>query len=304
MGRGDDGDASKETTEAAVGTGRGDAAAVLSAAETRGNVRMVMWDGTEISNTDVTATRNEWLFKPPQPLRGMLESTVQHERDYPMIYLIFNITVTVLPSAAAQYRFADQLPWWVGPAHVVMIVSLLSAAAPPRNHSRLLLRGCSQRSAFAQLRRSVSRHAQYALFLQRYILCLHYSEHRKIFKKKYAFLNKYLQNVVAPFMGLPTGARSSIRILVQKTLQCFSALFGSFPGLIFGCLVWLQGCTTCTMLSCTTRKTVSTTEYYSHTGSVSLVLCVRVSVTCSFLKLFLSQSGHLVNRHHAVGPQV
>ena len=46
---------------------------------------------------------------------------------------------------------------------------------------------------------------QYALFLQRFILCLHYSEHRRIFKKQYAFLNGYLQNVVAPFMGMPSG---------------------------------------------------------------------------------------------------
>ena len=40
------------------------------AAEQRGDVRMVRWDGTELRNTDLSATRNEWLFKPPQPLRG------------------------------------------------------------------------------------------------------------------------------------------------------------------------------------------------------------------------------------------
>ena len=32
--------------------------------------------------------------------------------------------------------------------------------------------------------------AQYALFLQRYILCLHYSEHRRIFKKRFPSMVK------------------------------------------------------------------------------------------------------------------
>jgi hypothetical protein len=44
-----------------------------------------------------------------------------------------------------------------------------------------------------------------AIFFQRFVLCLHYSEHRKIFKKEYGILNAYLQFVVAPFMGIPTG---------------------------------------------------------------------------------------------------
>lgn len=120
MGRG--GDGGPPSAEAVAGTGRGDAPGVL-APEQGGDVRMVMWDGTELKNTDLTATRNEWLFKPPQPLRGWLESTVAKERDFPMVYLIFNITTIVLPSAFCQYRFADQLPWWTGLLHVVMIVS-------------------------------------------------------------------------------------------------------------------------------------------------------------------------------------
>jgi hypothetical protein len=121
MGRGGDGGGPGGGSGDVAGTGRGDALGVL-APEQRGDVRMVMWDGTELKNTDLTAVRNEWLFKPPQPLRGWLESTVAKERDFPMIYLIFNITAIVLPSAFCQYRFADQLPWWTGLLHVVMIV--------------------------------------------------------------------------------------------------------------------------------------------------------------------------------------
>ena len=126
MGRGGDGG----------GTGRGDAPGVL-APEHRGDVRMVMWDGTELKNTDLTAVRNEWLFRPPQPLRGWLESTVAKERDFPMIYLIFNITAIVLPSAFCQYRFADQLPWWTGLLHVVMIVRAAPSPSAVLNVSDL-----------------------------------------------------------------------------------------------------------------------------------------------------------------------
>merc|ERR1719424_2603374 len=45
----------------------------------------------------------------------------------------------------------------------------------------------------------------YALFFQRFVLCLHYSEHRKIFRQPFGFMNGYLQYVVAPFMGIPIG---------------------------------------------------------------------------------------------------
>ena len=128
MGRGGDGGGPGRSEDGA-GTGRGDAPAVL-APEQRVDVRMVMWDGSELKNTDLTAARNEWLFKPPQPLRGWLESTVAKERDFPMIYLIFNVTAIVLPSAFCQYRFADQLPWWTGLLHVVMIVSTSFHRAP------------------------------------------------------------------------------------------------------------------------------------------------------------------------------
>lgn len=168
----------------------GDGAPVLSAKEKSTGIRMVAADGTELSNTDLTAARNEWLFKPPPPLRGWLESTLENQRDAPMVYLIFNITFTIIPSAFALYRFPD-LPGWVGPLHVLTIVR-----RPPRS-----------RPAAARLPSSpaVLPPSQYALFLQRFILCLHYSEHRKIFKKKYNLLNSYLAYVVAPFMGLPTG---------------------------------------------------------------------------------------------------
>lgn len=106
------------------GTGRDDMPGTLSTADhlRQTAVRMVRSDGTEIKNSDLTAQRNEWVFTPPQPLRGWLESTVTNERDYPMVYLILNITVTVIPSALCQFRFADNMPWWAGPLHVLMIV--------------------------------------------------------------------------------------------------------------------------------------------------------------------------------------
>lgn len=126
-------------------------------------VRMVAADGSAIVNTDLTAARNEYFFKPPAWLG--LESMIKDERDYPMLYLIFNMTVSILPAALWIFRCRD-LPWWAPPLYTLSI---------------------------------------YALFFQRYVLCLHYSEHRKIFVKRYAFLNGYLQYVMAPFMGIPAG---------------------------------------------------------------------------------------------------
>merc|ERR1719231_1553029 len=90
---------------------------------------------------------------------------IKDERDYPMVYLIFNMTVCILPSAFCLFRF-HEIPSWVAPFYTLSV---------------------------------------YAIFFQRYVLCLHYSEHRKIFVKRYAFLNGYLQYVMAPFMGIPTG---------------------------------------------------------------------------------------------------
>jgi len=45
----------------------------------------------------------------------------------------------------------------------------------------------------------------YALFLQRFILMLHFSEHRRLFKKKYDYLNYIIPYVIAPLFGIPSG---------------------------------------------------------------------------------------------------
>merc|ERR1711937_895803 len=43
-------------------------------------------------------------------------------------------------------------------------------------------------------------------WIQRFILMMHYSEHRRLFKDPYHYLGKHLLNfVIAPFMGIPPG---------------------------------------------------------------------------------------------------
>ena len=75
-------------------------------------------------------------------------------------------SITVTVLPAAAALFLCELPLWVGPLYVLGI---------------------------------------YAIFFQRFVLCLHYSEHRKIFKPRFGVMNGYLQYVIAPFMGIPIG---------------------------------------------------------------------------------------------------
>ena len=94
------------------------------------------------ANADLTAQRNEFHFKLPKRLEELCLPLLQDKRDLPILHLFFNIAVTVLPAALALYC----LPAWsavLGPAYMV---------------------------------------ATDVLFLERYLLALHYSQHRPLFK--------------------------------------------------------------------------------------------------------------------------
>eukprot|EP00123_Amoebidium_parasiticum_P009243 comp19356_c0_seq1/m.22297 comp19356_c0_seq1/g.22297 ORF comp19356_c0_seq1/g.22297 comp19356_c0_seq1/m.22297 type:complete len:387 (-) comp19356_c0_seq1:61-1221(-) len=119
---------------------------------------------TKLVNTDLTATRREYLFKPPQFLDSFFLSLLRDPRDLPMIYLLFNITVIVIPGVIACYLLSP--PWYV------MI-------------------GFS--------------FAYWFTFVQRFILCLHFSEHRRIFKDNVWYLNHYAPDFLTFFFGIPPG---------------------------------------------------------------------------------------------------
>lgn len=94
------------------------------------------------ANADLSAQRNEFHFKLPQRLEDLCLPLVQDKRDLPILHLFFNIAVTVLPASLGLYC----LPTWsaiLGPIHLT---------------------------------------ATYVLFLERYLLALHYSQHRQLFK--------------------------------------------------------------------------------------------------------------------------
>ena len=97
---------------------------------------------TSAACADLAAQRSEYLCKPPQWLETLLESLLQDKRDLPILYLFSNVVMTVLPAAVSLYLF----PKWslfMGPVYLAITD---------------------------------------VLFLERYLLALHYSEHRKLFK--------------------------------------------------------------------------------------------------------------------------
>ena len=94
------------------------------------------------AKNDLEAERREYYFKLPSLLSARLQPWLQDQRDRPILLLFWNISVTILPASIAVFL----LPAWsylLGPAYLL----------------------CS-----------------YVLFLERYLLALHYSEHRKLFK--------------------------------------------------------------------------------------------------------------------------
>ena len=95
------------------------------------------------AQADLSAQRNEFHFKLPKWLEHLCLPLLQDKRDLPILYLFFNVAVTVLPAAVALYF----LPAWssvLGPVYLVAID---------------------------------------VFFLERFLLALHYSQHRQLFKK-------------------------------------------------------------------------------------------------------------------------
>lgn len=92
---------------------------------------------------DLAAPRCEALFAPPGPLDRALRRLLEDPRDGPILHLIFNLLVVTVPSAALLFA-ARPSSHWLGALYLV---------------------------------------ANYVLFLQRFMLTLHFSEHRRLFKK-------------------------------------------------------------------------------------------------------------------------
>jgi fatty acid desaturase len=118
---------------------------------------------------DAVAVRNEFLFRPPARVARFIVSRLADERDAPIAFLFFDIVVTMVPAFVALF-----------------------AIAPP---SHLL--GAAYVATFD------------ALYLQRFILAMHYSTHRRLLKRRdglvAAFFNRVNILLLAPLFGVPCG---------------------------------------------------------------------------------------------------
>lgn len=95
------------------------------------------------ANVDLSAQRNEFLFFMPKHVENLCLPLLQDKRDLPILCLFFNVAVTVLPAALALYCLPAWSPF-LAPAYLAAVD---------------------------------------VLFLERFLLALHYSQHRQLFNK-------------------------------------------------------------------------------------------------------------------------
>lgn len=97
---------------------------------------------------DAAAPRAEFLVAPPAALHKPLAALLDDPRDLPILFLYLNVLLTTAPAAAALfYAFPPAtrpLPHWLGAAYLLI---------------------------------------NYVLYLARFMLSLHYSQHRRLFRK-------------------------------------------------------------------------------------------------------------------------
>ena len=101
--------------------------------------------------SDLSASRNEFLFPLPTFLQKQFTPLLSSARDLPILYLFFNIWTISVPAALSLFILA------------------------PSSHLAGVL-------YFA---------LNYALFLQRFMLALHYSEHRRLFRSGKRHTSQY-----------------------------------------------------------------------------------------------------------------
>lgn len=100
------------------------------------------------AQSDVDALRAEFLFAPPVRLHKPLAALLEDSRDLPILFLYLNVLLTTVPAAVALFCFfptaTRPLPHWLGAAYLV---------------------------------------ANCVAYLGRFMLSLHYSQHRRLFRR-------------------------------------------------------------------------------------------------------------------------
>jgi len=129
---------------------------------------------------DKNAIRKEYLFRPPLVDVWIHNNLLRDGRDAPIAWLFINILTITIPMAITLFYLdlpSSPLPHLLGLAYFIF---------------------------------------NYVLFLQRFILALHYSQHRPLFTKlhlnpnhPYSYITTILNSIapcfLAPFFGLPCG---------------------------------------------------------------------------------------------------
>jgi fatty acid desaturase len=122
---------------------------------------MVDMHGRKIEVVDMHAQRREFFFEPPHFIKHDLVTLINDPRDFPILCLLFNITVLTIPGALLVFVLDSNLfgfCFWL---------------------------------------------ANLLLFQERFLLGLHYSSHKSLFRCN--FLNTAVVALISPFFGLPCG---------------------------------------------------------------------------------------------------
>ncbi|KAL4446747.1 hypothetical protein ABPG77_007991 [Micractinium sp. CCAP 211/92] len=119
---------------------------------------------------DAAAPRADFLWAPPSWLHRPLASLLDDPRDLPILFLLLNVLLTTVPAAIALFALfppaTRPLPHWLGAAYLL---------------------------------------ASFAAYLARFMLSLHYSQHRRLFRKGLWPLNLVGPVLMAPLFGVPSG---------------------------------------------------------------------------------------------------
>lgn len=123
---------------------------------------------SNVRNRDLTADRNEYIFRTPF-LVDLLSQLLKDKRDEPMLCLQLNILQVVIPGLSIVYG-----------------LHIYEASPITRNLAGLIYVA-----------------VVLGLFLERFVLFLHFSSHRTIYK--YEILNQFILWFMAPLFGIPAG---------------------------------------------------------------------------------------------------
>jgi len=151
-------------------------------AETNGSKKAQVL--SDFVNSDLEVARSEYIFETPV-LSRMLCGLLTDKRDEPMVHLQLNIIEYVVAGMSLLFylNMRENPP----ALYVRNIVGLLYVVGNT------------------------------LLFEERFILMLHYYSHRPIYDRKYTFLNNYVNWLMTPFYGMPSGVYKLHHVVMHHT---------------------------------------------------------------------------------------